>query len=228
MGKDAEIYDKAYIDGSDIWDNVKHKNIHQLMFGDLNERLERLRYLYCINKVLNLGSGDGQNIKFLMRKAASIDNWDISKSGIQKINKAYNGVSGVYAETVDLNLTENYNLAKYDYIEGIAILHHINTKEFIIKLAKEMKETAVAVFLEPGALNPPAIIARRLMRTNYHTDDEHPFLLWKFEKFLNGHFKNVEIYQLTYSQTITINQSKHKFVTRRLYRSQKFHYDFMV
>ena len=89
----------------------------------------------------------------------------------------------------------------FDYIEGISVLHHLDYKKVLPQISTILKKKGIAIFMEPGLLNPPAAIARKFFPTPFHTSDERPFIPLKLVRECRRSFSRVQVFSfniLTY------------------------------
>ncbi len=171
---EEQIYNNAYLQGDDLWHKVSKKVIHKTIFKDIENMLDKIRKAHARGKVLNLGCGTGKNIKKLCKYGKEVINIDISPYALKQAKLVCKNQNAVFI-LGDCNKID-YPQNSFNYIEGVAILHHVEHKKVLQKVFDILKPGGVAVFLEPGLLNPPAIFARRLMRSSFHTPNEHPFI----------------------------------------------------
>ena len=154
MKSQKEIYNEAYELGNTLWDKGD-KVIEDLLESDFKKLLENLRLKLARGKILNLGSGTGENNKRLINTCTELINIDLSNKAIELARRKNDDprVKFVLGDIQEFEFKEK----SFDYVEGIAILHHIKEKDKVIKkIYKTLKDNCWCLFLEPGILNPQA------------------------------------------------------------------------
>lgn len=155
-------------------------------------------YRYMINllgnitgkRILNLGSGIGEEAVYLAIKGADVTAIDISKEMLKKTQKLARHykmdkkIQYTQMSAEELSFTEN----SFDAVFGCNILHHVNIEKAIMEVKRILKPNGVAVFLEPLIYNP-IINIYRVMADKVRTDHEHP-LSYKDLSTIKKHFPN--------------------------------------
>jgi len=111
----------------------------------------------------------------LARKGAEVHAIDISEEAITRAKeKALAlGLSGAITFRVMDAERMEYEGAFFDLITGTSILHHLNQPRALLELARVLKASGKAVFLEPSAANPMINLYRRLT-PHLRSADEQP------------------------------------------------------
>ncbi len=174
---DKPFWEEAY--------KVKNSNV----FGKPSEEI-----IYLSNtlskeiKVLDMGCGEGRNALFLAEKGFSVDAFDISESGIEKLKSiSKNKKIKINAWVQDISTYEFKQ--NYDFIISHGVLHLLNRKEWERSI-KEMKQhtnnngvNVVVVFTNKIAPTPDLA---EFMKGLFN-DDELKTLYndWKIELYEN-------------------------------------------
>jgi SAM-dependent methyltransferase len=128
--------------------------------------------------VLEYGCGPGGRAVALARVGARVHGIDISPVAIElaRASAKREGVapnttfSVMDAEALDVPA------ASVDVVCGTSILHHLDLERAYREVARVLRPTGTAIFLEPLGHNP-AINAYRRLTPRLRTEDEHPLLL---------------------------------------------------
>lgn len=129
-------------------------------------------------RVLEIGCGQDTNSFYMVRQGArEVTGIDISSVAIAEAKEraAGEGVNGVNFCVMDaeaLDFPDN----SFDLVCGVAILHHLDLAKSVGEIARILKPTGTAVFLEPLAHNPLINLYRRLT-PHLRTEDEHPLTM---------------------------------------------------
>jgi len=155
---EVEIFDRA------IFQNVIRDREIQLILDDLKKHQPK--------KILDVGCGGGWLSKILTESGYSVVGIDISKSLVinaKNINRKSN------AEYLTGDCTHlPFRKETFDYIVGIAILHHLNISDTLIECNRILAPGGSLLFMEPNALNPLMALGRKLFPSYIHTEDEKP------------------------------------------------------
>lgn len=127
--------------------------------------------------VLEYGCGDGSSAFTLAERGARVTGIDISPERIRRAQaearaRKLEGVSFRVMNAEHLEFADN----TFDLICGTSIIHHLDLHRSAAELARTLKPTGKAVFLEPLGHNP-VINAYRRRTPGYRTRDEHPLLI---------------------------------------------------
>ena len=128
--------------------------------------------------VLEYGCGMGSHAFALARSGAEVFGIDVSTEGIRQAAARAN------AESVDGRLSFEVMNAEelafpdghFDLVCGSGILHHLDLERACAELARVLKPSGRAVFIEPLGHNP-LINLYRSMTPDMRTADEHPLLV---------------------------------------------------
>jgi SAM-dependent methyltransferase len=124
-------------------------------------------------RVLEYGCGEGSNGFELAELGAEVVGIDISDGRIARARDAAAGVTGQLSFMV-MNAEElEFDDDTFDLICGTGILHHLDLNRAYGEIARTLKPSGAAVFLEPLGHNPLINLYRRLT-PGFRTDDEHP------------------------------------------------------
>lgn len=127
-------------------------------------------------KALEYGCGPGSQAFSLAASGVQVTGIDISEVAIQQAK--------VQADSLNVSvdfLTMNAESLKFpencfDLVCGSGILHHLHLDTAYAELARVLKPSGRAVFLEPLGHNP-LINAYRALTPKLRTEDEHPLLM---------------------------------------------------
>ena len=127
--------------------------------------------------VLEYGCGDGSSAFMLAERGARVTGIDISP---ERIRRATAEARSRNLEQVSFRVMNAERLEfddkTFDLICGTSIIHHLDLRRSSAELARTLKPTGKAVFLEPLGHNP-VINAYRRRTPGYRTHDEHPLLI---------------------------------------------------
>ena len=146
-----------------------------------------LNYMSPGMKVLELGCGTGSIIFLLAEWGAEVIGIDISEEAIRqakgeaKRRGIENKILLLEMDAEKLDLPDNF----FDIICGIGILHHLNLQNTYREIARVLKPTGRAIFLEPLGHNP-VINYFRSKTPHLRSPNEHPLL--KHDIKLAGQF----------------------------------------
>jgi len=128
-------------------------------------------------RVLEYGCGPGSQAFFLAREGAEVSGIDISDVAIAQAKERAQ-TEGVAErcrfEVMNAERT-SFEDDAFDLICGTAILHHLDLESAYAEIARLLKPSGRAVFVEPLGHNP-AINAYRRRTPELRTEDEHPLL----------------------------------------------------
>jgi ubiquinone/menaquinone biosynthesis C-methylase UbiE len=126
-------------------------------------------------KILNLGSGLGEEAVYLALKEAKVTAIDISTHMLiatRKLAKKYKVEKKISYRVMDAEKLK-FKKNTFDAIVGCNILHHVNIRKTIKEARRVLKPKGVAVFSEPLVYNP-IINVYRIIADKVRTDHEHP------------------------------------------------------
>ncbi len=141
--------------------------------------------------VLEYGCGEGSSAFVLAERGASVTGIDISPERISRAKEEARtrklaDVSFRVMNAERLEFEDN----TFDLICGTSIIHHLDLHRSSAELARTLKPTGKAIFLEPLGHNP-LINAYRRRTPGYRTHDEHPLLMRDLQ-LLGGRFEIVD------------------------------------
>jgi SAM-dependent methyltransferase len=146
----------------------------------------------CVGKdVLDYGCSFGEaSLFFKSCGATSVEGIDISPVAVSGATRAADaaGVTGVRFQVMNAEVLD-FPDASFDLVFGVAILHHLDLNTACAELARVLRPSGTAVFLEPMGHNPFINLVRRATPAA-RTEDEHPLLNRDFA-VLRGHFNTV-------------------------------------
>jgi 2-polyprenyl-3-methyl-5-hydroxy-6-metoxy-1,4-benzoquinol methylase len=128
--------------------------------------------------VLDYGCAQGEASVILRRYGAmAVQGIDISPVAVQQAeeNARAAGVDRVSFQVMNAEQLE-FSARSFDVVFGIGILHHLNVSQACSEIARVLRPSGTAVFLEPLGHNPFINLIRRLTPGS-RTVDEHPLLV---------------------------------------------------
>jgi SAM-dependent methyltransferase len=140
---------------------------------------------------LEYGCGPGRYASYLAARYGSVFAIDISEVAIQQAREdaSRRGLHNVRCEVMDAEALQ-FDDATFDLICGVAILHHLDLDKAFAEIARTLKPSGRAVFMEPLGHNPLINWYRR--RTPHlRTPDEHPLMIRDLQ-LANRYFRRVE------------------------------------
>ncbi len=144
--------------------------------------------------VLEYGCGPHSYAFFLARHGANVQGIDISDEAIEQMRERSKHrpfperVSFQRMNAEALEFPDN----NFDLVTGRAILHHLDLRDSFEEIARTLKPTGKAIFVEPLGHNP--IINYFRNRTpELRTEDEHPLLMKDLE-MAKEYFGRVDVY----------------------------------
>jgi ubiquinone/menaquinone biosynthesis C-methylase UbiE len=143
--------------------------------------------------VLDYGCGDGELAVLLAETAAHVTGIDISERRIEAARRrGLESAAGPGKLTFHTMNAEHlaFEDDTFDLVCGTSILHHLDLDRALSEIARTLRSTGTAIFLEPLGHNP-LINAYRRLTPSFRTEDEHPLLMRDFA-VLGRYFGEVE------------------------------------
>lgn len=136
--------------------------------------------------VLHIGSGSNISInnRFKNYGFDKIYCIDLSYEAIKKSRKGLfkkKDSSWKYVSVMNANKL-GFKENKFDIVFGRAIVHHLDIKPFAFEIQRVLKDSGIAVFIEPLGYNPIINLYRKLTPQS-RTIDEHPLLMENINYF---------------------------------------------
>lgn len=137
-------------------------------------------------KILEIGCGDGEFTKRLMRLPSKIVATDITPEVIKRAKKKYIKNKNIQFKVDD---AEKFSFREetFDIVCGISILHHVNYRKAIKECFRVLKPGGRLFFSEPNYFNPIAYLAIHtpwLRERMEYSPDEIALKRWEIEKLL--------------------------------------------
>jgi ubiquinone/menaquinone biosynthesis C-methylase UbiE len=182
--REREFHNQA----SERWDAVEkfyetasgaRKRYKELVLGRATEG----------SNVLEYGCGEGGYAFDLAKKGSSVTGIDISDVRIEHARARAAGLAGLNFKVMNAERLE-FPDDTFDLICGAAILHHLDLNPALAEVARTLRGSGEAVFLEPLGHNPLINLYRRLTPA-YRTPDEHPLLLREV-RLMSRYFGSVQ------------------------------------
>jgi SAM-dependent methyltransferase len=196
----------------------RERDFHNVTFADQSrktaskfyevERAPMDRYAEILSlsggvgkRVLEYGCGPGSQAFFLAQQGAEVTGIDISDVAIAQATERAEaeGVAERCSFEVGNAEATAFDDDQFDLVCGTAILHHLDLAAAYAEIARLVKPTGRAAFVEPLGHNP-AINAYRDRTPELRTEDEHPLLARDLE-LTRTYFGEVE---LTYFNLTTL------------------------
>lgn len=144
-------------------------------------------------EVLEYGCGEGSAAFELAARGADVTGIDISPVAIETARAEASAArleDRLHFEVMDAEALALED-ASFDVVCGSGILHHLDLAKALNEIARVLKPTGKAVFVEPLGHNPLINLYRR--RTpSMRTADEHPLVAMDFE-LARGRFGRVDL-----------------------------------
>lgn len=152
-------------------------NVYSIV-GNRCQSYERQIYEGVAGKrVLEYGCGPGSHFTLEMaRRGAEIVGIDISQVGVEQARERARaaGLANASFEVMDAE-EMTFADSSFDLVIGEGILHHLSLEKSYAEIARVLKPSGRAVFMEPLGHNP-AIVVFRKFTPSLRTPDEHPLV----------------------------------------------------
>ncbi len=197
----------------------KEKVFHNKIFGDdSRHNLGRIYsiteisddfffdYLCSISrgkKILEIGCGPGYKSFQLAQcesKVTGIDLSDVAVKMARQIAKK-KGIQEIEFRVMNAEKLDFKNEV-FDTICGSGILHHLNLNKAYPEIARTLKNTGKAVFIEPLGYNPMINLFRKLT-PGLRTKDEHPLKIGDI-KLAKKYFGEVEVHHFHFLTFLSV------------------------
>lgn len=144
------------------------------------------------SRALEYGCGPGSHAFDLARAGASVNGIDISPVAIELARESALREPAGEHTTFGVMDAEHLDFAdaSFDLVCGTSIIHHLDVDRAYREVARVLKPSGIAVFLEALGHNP-AINAYRRFTPALRTEDEHP-LRMKDISAARAHFAEVQ------------------------------------
>lgn len=154
--------------------------------------------------VLDYGCAQGES-SFIINKYGpkSVHAIDISDVAVAQAREelSQRGIKNIKFDVMDAE-DMDFPSSTFDLVCGFGILHHLDLDKSLGEIARVLKPTGRAVFLEPLGHNPAINLFRKLT-PSIRTPDEHP-LLMKDLRHINMYFSDVEAIYLNLATLATV------------------------
>ncbi len=171
---------------SSYWDQQLYRRMFAYQLDRDVDRMGR-RYLGGA-KVLVLGASHA-DVSFVNRYTDRMVALNISRRAIEEIRQAFPDI-----ETRVADAEEALGDERFDAVYCHSILHHLHPLDAVLDRLHQALVPGGRLFVgaEPGLLNPPAALARRLAPSQSHTPGERPFVFTRFHRDLSRRFEPLE------------------------------------
>ncbi len=148
-------------------------------------------------KVCEFGCGTGWFTRKLAQRGGAIWTFDISSEAVKRVRETL--AEEHLGERVQVDQMAGERLAyasdSFDFVVGIAVLHHLNLAESIKEIRRVLRKGGRAYFMEPLGHNP-FLNAFRLLTPQLRSKEEMPLRFGQFEQIREVFptFKHEEYY----------------------------------
>lgn len=154
-------------------------------------------------KLLEIGCGDGEFTKRIVKLPISITAIDVTPGVILRAKSNIKNVSFRVMDTEKLSFKSD----SFDVVCGISILHHVNQKKALKEIIRVLKPGGIIFFSEPNLINPQTFVSLRigfLRKLLEYSPNEKAFVRWQIEKQVKKvGFKNVEVRNYDFLHPLT-------------------------
>jgi SAM-dependent methyltransferase len=140
--------------------------------------------------ILDYGCGGGWLSLLLLRWGFDVVGMDVSKNMVKSAKLVCHKADFIVCDAMRLPFKDEV----FDFIIGIAILHHLNLKHAFNELKRISLARSVFLFMEPNSLNPLSAFGRKFFQMEAHTKGEKQFTPEYLKTALNLANFNVERY----------------------------------
>lgn len=148
--KKSRIDDRGY---NQLWHDSKATRIRTQRRGD---HILAEMDLKDGKSILEIGCGTGGNAFYMAQKTAlEVTGIDICIPYIDEANETYK-LPNLQYQALDFNKIDDFIDARYDYIVGNGILHHLyyNLDSCLVNIRALLTEKGKIIFYEPNLYNP--------------------------------------------------------------------------
>ncbi len=191
---EQEFHDQKY--GDDIKETHYSMGMISIITKIMWKKLGNIKN----KKVVDFGCGNGWVTKKLLDKGAEVWAFDISENAIdltKELAGSINKLDKIHLEQMPAEELK-YDDNMFDYIVGVAILHHLDLQKTADEIYRVLKKDGKAYFLEPLRHNPFINIFRKLT-PHMRSKDEFPLHINDFKLFKTkfSNFEHEEYYLFT-------------------------------
>ena len=132
-------------------------------------------------QVLEIGCGPGGRACDLAEKGAFITGIDISEEAVKKAGEKakQRGITTASFLVMDAEAL-TFSSGTFDIVFGGGVLHHLHIERAYQEIARVLKPSGEAIFLEPLIYNPFIRLYRKLT-PSLRSPDEHPLFIHDIE-----------------------------------------------
>lgn len=146
-------------------------------------------------KILEIGCGDGEFTKRLMKFSDNVVATDVTPEVIKRAKKLNDRKRAKYL--VDDCEKMQFKSNTFDIICGISILHHVDTLKALKECFRVLRPGGKIFFTEPNLINPNIFMGLKIpfLRTKMEfSPDEVAFKRWELEKLVKkSQFGNIQV-----------------------------------
>ncbi len=180
LQREKEFHDSRF--GGDDSERAAAEKYYAIMDRALSDYRSRAIAKARYGHLLEYGCATGLESMTWLESGAKVTGIDISSEAIDKATE--NLVGSGYAQNatyLEMNAEQmDFPDASFDVVVGNGIIHHLDLDTAYAELARVLKSSGSAVFIEPTGHNPVINLYRRLTPA-MRTEDEHPLLMKDIE-----------------------------------------------
>jgi SAM-dependent methyltransferase len=150
--------------------------------------------------ILDYGCGGGWLSKFLLRWDFKFVGVDVSKKMVKTAKIVCHEADFIVCDAMKLPFRDGV----FDFIIGVAILHHLDLRPSIDELKRVSFSQSTFLFMEPNLLNPLSALGRKLFPMEAHTEGEKPYIPKYLESALSLGGLSVERFFTMFFAAFTI------------------------
>jgi SAM-dependent methyltransferase len=176
---------------------------------------EQVLAAHCSGRhVLEYGCGPGSHTPFLAAHGAEVIGIDISEVAVGQARER--AAEAEFTATFRVMDAEHLEFPddSFDLICSVAILHHLDLERAFAEIARTLKPSGTAVFMEPLGHNPAINLYRRLT-PHLRSADEHPLLMRDIDA-AGAHFGRVERRFFTLNSLLAVPFRRTRYFMRVL------------
>jgi len=157
------------------------------------------------SKILEIGCGDGEFTKRIIRYSDNIIATDVTPEVIKRAKKGNDRKGPKYV--VDNCEKMQFKSNSFDIVCGISILHHVDTQKTLNESFRVLKNGGKLFFTEPNIINPNIFIGLKvhyLREKMEYSPDEIAFKRWDLVEMLKkSGYKNIQVRNYDFLHPLT-------------------------
>jgi len=139
------------------------------------------------SKILEIGCGDGEFTKRLVKLTCRIIASDITPAVVKRGREYFGGKRKNLVFKLENAQKLSFKDNSFDIVCGISILHHINLSKALKEVFRVLKPKGQIFFTEPNLLNPHVFLGLNIpyfREKMEFSPDETALVRWRVEKIL--------------------------------------------